>query len=307
MKNKKCAFIINPIAGNGYAGKYAEKVRAVVKKHNLNAQIVLTEKKGHATELAGRFLHDGYQCFIPVGGDGTVNEVAQAVVGKKDITLGVVSAGTGNDFIQILGFSDLFTDRDWEILLEGNTIEMDVGRCNGNYFLNGMGLGFDAQVAAENYEDTDGVKKGSALKYWRHIIKTIFLYEEKNMITRANGGTLETKCFINTVSNGRRFAGGFFLTPKAVANDGLLDICMIDELSILKRLAILLKVPKGTHIDDPKINYYNADRLVLEFDHEVPHHLDGELFFAGRYEVDILPKSLRVIYNPYGRHFFNGT
>jgi len=305
MKDKKCAFIINPIAGNGYAGKYVGKVREVIKKNDLNAQIVLTEKKRHATELTEKFVKDGYECIIPVGGDGTVNEVAQAMVGQKNVTMGVVSAGTGNDFIQILGFSDLFTDRDWDILLEGNTIEMDVGNCNGNYFLNGMGLGFDAQVAAENYNESDEVKKGSQLKYWRQVIKTIFLYKEKNMITQTNGNEHETKCFINTVSNGRRFGGDFFLTPKAIANDGLLDVCMIDELSILKRLSILLKVPKGTHIEDPKVNYYQTDKLVITFDHEVPHHLDGELFYASRYEVDILPRALRIIYNPYGDHYLN--
>ncbi|MBW2365446.1 MAG: diacylglycerol kinase family lipid kinase [Deltaproteobacteria bacterium] len=305
MKDKKCVFIINPTAGSGYAGKYAEKVRDVINKHNLDAQMVLTEKKGHATELAGKFLNDGYQYFLSVGGDGTVNEVAQAIVGKSDVTLGVVSAGTGNDFIQILGFSDLFTDRDWEILLEDNIIEMDVGKCNGNYFLNGMGLGFDAQVAAENFKDTSEGKEGSALRYWKHIIKTIFLYKEKNMITKTNGETNETKCFINTVANGRRFAGDFYLTPKAVANDGLLDVCMIDELSIMKRLGILLKVPKGTHIEDPKVNYYQTDKLLIEFDHDVPHHLDGELFFASTYEVDILPKAMKIIYNPHGNHFFN--
>jgi diacylglycerol kinase family enzyme len=147
MKDKKCVFIVNPIAGNGYAGRYIQKVEGIVEEYNLNAQIVLTEKKRHATELADTFYNEGYRCFIAVGGDGTANETAQAIVGKSDVTLGVVSAGTGNDFIQILGFSDLFTDKDWEILLEGNTIDMDVGNCNGNYFLNGMGLGFDAQVA----------------------------------------------------------------------------------------------------------------------------------------------------------------
>jgi len=305
MKNKKCVFILNPIAGNGYAGRYVGKVREVIETYKLNAQIVFTERKRHATELAEAFYNDGYRCFITVGGDGTVNETAQGIVGKSDATLGVVSAGTGNDFIQILGFSDLFTDKDWEILLEGNTIEMDVGNCNGNYFLNGMGLGFDAQVAVENYDASEAVKKGSQLKYWRQVIKTIFLYKEKNMTTHTNGDKYETKCFINTVSNGRRFGGDFFLTPKAIANDGLLDVCMIDELSIIKRLAILLKVPKGAHLEDEKVNYYQTDKLILEFDQEVPHHLDGELFSSKRYEISILPKVLNVIYNPYGNHYFD--
>lgn len=305
MKDKKCVFIINPVAGNGYAGRYVGKVREVIEKQNLNAHIVFTEKKRHATELANNFYDDGCRCFITVGGDGTINEVAQAIVGKKDVTFGVVSAGTGNDSIQILGFSDLFTDRDWEILLEGNKIKMDVGDCNGNYFLNGMGLGFDAQVAAENYDESGEVKREGAFKYWRQIVKTLFLYKEKNMITHANGKKHETKCFINTVANGRRFGGDFFITPKAVANDGLLDVCMVDEMSIFKRIDIFLKTPKGAHIEDKKVNYYQTDALIIEFDQEVPYHLDGEIFYASRLEVNVLPQILEIIYNPYGKHYFN--
>ncbi len=300
----KWAFIINPVAGNGFAKKHLDEIKNKIKESGVEAETAMTERKGHAVELAANFADKGFQNIIAVGGDGTVNEIVRSII-DRDITLGVVPAGTGNDFVQIPGFKGYFNEDDWNVFFNKNTIKMDVGRCNGNYFLNGMGLGFDAQVAAENYSDSDEVKSGSASKYLWHIIKTLLFFKEKQMYSLINGDKEQTKCFINTISIGRRFAGGFFLTPKAVANDGLLDVCMIKELTFPGRVKIFLKVPKGTHINDENVNYYQTDKLSLEFDNEVPYHLDGELFFASQFEVDILPKKLNLIYNPGGDHFFD--
>ena len=104
---------------------------------------------------------------------------------------------------------------------------------------------------------------------------------------------------------GRRFAGSFLLTPKAVANDGLLDVCMIRKLNLLQRLKILTMVPKGTHIQDHKVDYYQTESLSIDFGKKVPFHVDGELFFDSKFVVNILPAALNIIYNPVGAHFFN--
>ena len=117
-------------------------------------------------------------------------------------------------------------------------------------------------------------------------------------------GSHETDCFINTIANGRRFAGGFFLTPKAIANDGLLDVCMIRRLSLRKDSQFCLKVPKGKHINDKRVNYYQTGSINLEFPEKVPFHVDGELYFSSKFEVGIIPRALKIIYNPDGNHFF---
>ena len=124
------------------------------------------------------------------------------------------------------------------------------------------------------------------------------------MVVTSQEGRQETSVFINTISIGRRFAGDFFLTPKAIANDGLFDICMIKKLPLLQPLRILLQVPKGTHITDNKVIYYQTDNLTLEFPEAVPFHVDGELFFALKFDVKILPGAVRIIYNSKGNHFF---
>ena len=298
-------FIINPVAGNGFAKNYIGTLQEKIKQYELSAELVYTERKGHATELANQYAEKGFRYIIGVGGDGTLNEISKSLVNKENAVMGIIPAGTGNDFIQILGFPDRFEDKHWDIFFQKNTIAMDVGSVNGLPFLNGMGLGFDAEVAAQNYSGEEKIKQGSKNKYIWHILKTLLFFREKRMTVLSNGKKGETDCFINTISIGRRFAGGFYLTPTAIANDGLLDVCSIKKLSLGQRFNILLKVPKGTHITDEKVNYYQTDHIILEFTNEVPFHVDGELNFASKFTVAVLPAAINTIYNPEGKHFFN--
>jgi diacylglycerol kinase (ATP) len=302
--NNDWVFIVNPIAGNGYGETIVPKLSEMILKHNIQAEIIFTERSGHATELSEQYLNRGFKYIIAVGGDGTFNEMSRFLIHKKGITTGIIPAGTGNDFAQILGFPDRFGDSEWDMFFQRTVIEMDAGSCNGMIFFNGMGLGFDAQVASENYTEPGKVKRGSKYKYIWHIIKTLLFFREKRMAVFTDTGKHETDCFINTIAVGRRFAGGFYLTPKAIANDGLLDVCMIKKLSLAERFSILLKVPEGKHISDRRVNYYQIKSIRLEFPGKVPFHVDGELGFSDKFDVFVLPEALKIIYNPDGNHFF---
>lgn len=301
---KKWVFIVNPIAGNGFGKDMLPKLNEMTEKYNIDSEIVFTERSGHATELADFYYKKGFRYIIAVGGDGTFNEICRPLIGRKDVTTGIIPAGTGNDFIQILGFPNRFGEKEWETFFNKSIIGIDTGSCNGKIFMNGMGLGFDAQVAAENYTEPGKVKPGGKYKYIWHIIKTLLFFKEKKMLVENETGKHETDCFINTIAIGRRFAGSFFLTPKAIANDGFLDVCMIKKLSLPERFSILLKVPEGKHVADKRVNYYQTAGIKLEFPEVVPFHVDGELNFADKFEVKILKQALNIIYNPDGKHFF---
>jgi YegS/Rv2252/BmrU family lipid kinase len=300
----KWVFIVNPVAGSGSAMPQLPGLEKMIRKHNIDAEIVFTGHKGHASELSANYLNKGFRYFIGVGGDGTLNEIARPLITRPEIIIGLIPAGTGNDFIQILGFNDRFSETDWEMFFRKNIIPLDAGSVNGMIFLNGMGLGFDAQVASENYDPQGNVKEGGKNRYIWHIIKTLLFFREKRMKVLTENGSTETDCFINTIAIGRRFAGGFLLTPGAIANDGLLDVCSIKRLSLPERFNILLKVPKGKHVNDRRINYYQTSGLSLEFPEVVPFHVDGELYFDKKFDVTLIPAALNIIYNPDGQHFF---
>ncbi|MCK5774931.1 MAG: diacylglycerol kinase family lipid kinase [Bacteroidales bacterium] len=304
----KWAFIINPIAGNGKPKQMVDDLQKQIKQRGINSKIVWTEEKSHASILAKELAEEGFQYIIAMGGDGTLNEMASALVNYPKCTLGLIPAGTGNDFAQIPGMSESFEQEDWDMFFEANIHGLDVGRCNGNLFFNGMGLGFDAQVAAENYEAPGKVKQGGGKsKYIWHILKTLLFFKEQKMIIEANGKKNERICFLNTISIGRRFAGDFYLTPKAYADDGLLDICMVSKINLLQRLSILTKVPKGAHLSNPKVHYYQSNKLTIDLEQEAPYHLDGELFYDQHFEIDILPNKCQFIYNPKRDHCFKNV
>lgn len=303
-KQQKWIFIVNPIAGNGYGATIIPELKEKIASYKIPGEIIVTEYPGHASELAGNYADKGYSHIIAVGGDGTMNEVGKMVIGIAGITTGIIPAGTGNDFAQILGYPDRFDDNDWEIFFQQHVIMMDYGTCNGIPFFNGMGLGFDAEVAAKNYVAPGETKMGGKGKYLRAILGTLFFFREYSVKVKKNGIEETTDCFINTISNGRRYGGGFYLTPHAIANDGLLDVCMIKKLGTIKRLDILLKVSKGAHTTDKKVHYYTTDKIEVDFGREVPFHVDGEVFYASSFDVKIFPSKIPIIYNPEGNHYF---
>ena len=306
-KKEKWVFIVNPIAGNNFAITMVPEIEKKIKEYNIDGEILLTERKGHAEELSKISADKGAKYIIAVGGDGTFNEVARSLINKSEVVAGVVPAGSGNDFIQIPGFPNRFKENEWEIFFRRNVIAQDVGIVNGTVFLNGLGIGFDAEVAAQNYTEEGLVRKGGSDKYIWHIVKTLLFFREKRMIVISDGDRHETDCFMNTISIGRRFAGSFFITPKAIANDGLLDVCSIKKLNLFHRFRLLLKVPKGTHITDRRVNYFQSSSIDLEFPKEVPYHVDGELYYAKTFRIRIIPDGLNILYNPDGNHFFNRT
>ncbi len=305
-KTKKWVFIVNPIAGNNFGITQVPVLKEKIEQYKIDGEIVMTERHGHASEITEEYHKKGFDYFIAVGGDGTTHEVGRVLVGKKNFVFGVVPSGTGNDFNQILGFPNRFEEKHWEIFFQQHIIHMDYGKCNGMPFMNGIGLGFDAEVAAKNYVEPGGkTVMGGKGKYIKVILSTLFFFKEYNVTITNDGKTEDSLCFINTISIGRRYAGGFYLTPLAIANDGLLDVCMIKKLGLLKRLDILLKVSKGKHTTDKKVKYYRTKKLTVDFHQKVPFHADGEVFYDTKFDVEVFPGQLPIIYNPEGNHYFD--
>ncbi len=298
----KWVFIVNPVAGNGNGLRQVGKIREMISRYDLAAEVVFTERRGHATELSEKFAGEGYRYIIAVGGDGTFNEIAAPLLFNHNVVAGAISGGSGNDTSRITGFSDQFTEEDWENFFRAEHTRIDIGKCNDQLFINGIGIGFDAEVAAKSQAESEGGKRLGKNKYIWNILKILLFFREKPMTVISDNGHNVSDCFINTVGNGRRFARSFYLTPGAVANDGLLDVCSISRLRLLQRVRMLMMVPAGKHVFHKKVNYYQTNKVTLEFPVEVPFHADGELFYAQRFEIGLISNALNIIYNPEGDH-----
>jgi len=129
--DKKWVFIINPVAGNGYALSLEGKINEMIVSHHLDAEIVFTTRKGHASELSIHYAGIGYDYIIGVGGDGTINEIASPLILNKKVSIGLIGGGTGNDFLQITGFPGRFEEKDWGEFFKANVQWQNLHERNG--------------------------------------------------------------------------------------------------------------------------------------------------------------------------------
>jgi YegS/Rv2252/BmrU family lipid kinase len=231
---------------------------------------------------------------VAVGGDGTVNEVLPGMISSRR-PLGIVPAGSGNDFIKSLQIPNCI-EKAVDIVLEGRTRDVDAGRINGRYFANGVGIGFDAAVNRASY-GINHSKRGLLL-YLCALLKTLGRYDPVPLTITLNGERIQGKMFLLSIGNGTTVGGGFKLTPHARLDDGLLDVTMVKPIGLMPLLWHLPKVFQGT-ID--RATRYAAtrrtSRLIVESAQPVPVHVDGEIFDdkGNRFEIEVVPRALTVI------------
>ncbi len=292
---KKYKLIMNPAAGRGKASSLALRAFERFRSQGVSFSAEQTRSPGDGARIAREALAD-HDTIVAVGGDGTVNEVVQSMI-FSDRPLGIIPAGSGNDFIKTLGIPNNI-EKAVEILMRGRTKRIDAGIMNGRYFANAVGIGFDAAVNQASYGISQS--KRGLLLYLCALLRTLGKYDPVPMTVTANGRTRSQDLFLLTAGNGTTVGGGFRLTPHAKLDDGLLDVTVIRPIGLLPLLWHLPKVFLGT-ID--RVTKYAAlertEHLVAESSMPVPVHLDGEMYRGDttRFEIAIVPKALTVIGN----------
>lgn len=284
-------FIVNPAAARGKAAKIGKKLNELCKVKGLDFELEFTKKQGQATDLA-HAAADKFECIVAVGGDGTVNEIVNGIVGKN-VKFGIIPVGTGNDFVNAIGIP-LKLNVALDSLLLLNTKLVDVGKAGSVYFQNGLGIGFDAWVVEESFK----VKKlrGKAI-YLYSVLKTIYGYQAPFMHCSYDSHTREEKLFMISVGNGTSMGGGFKLTPFAQLDDGLLDLTIIKDLTKWEIYQNLISVYFGKHTQMPQVTIGRTKKLEIESEEGFAAHVDGELLSLNikSLEITIVPKSLEIV------------
>lgn len=285
------AIIINPVSGGGgdRGRERAARARAALAAVGEAGEIFLSERRGHARELAAAAILRGATIVASWGGDGTMNEVASAVVGTS-ASLSIIPSGSGNGLARTLGVS-LDPVRALHDACRATPRAIDAGRCGADWFFSLAGIGLDEHVAAAF--DRAGNSRRGLITYVLMSAGALATYVPRRYTI--DGTRTALPALLVTVANAREFGNGALIAPAARVDDGLLDLVVVEESS---RLASVLALPRlftGGIGSVRGVAMRQARNVVIEDEHPIPYHLDGEpQSGASRLELSVHPSVLRV-------------
>lgn len=267
---RKILFIINPVAGKGETIQIFKKIKKEFSEYNYDTK--LTKSIGDATQITRKYMNC-YTDIISVGGDGTLTEIVDGLKNYEG-NLGVIAAGTGNDFIRSLNYPESL-ERCFEIIKAGKSQKIDVLKVNNHRFINVASFGLDGEVILQ----TDKIKQkiSGTSAYVVSSIKSILKFKPYPVIVEIDGEPLKREIVLVAVGNGMYFGGGMNVTPCAKINDGFLDVVIANKTSKLKLINLFVKLFKGQHMNDSIIEHYKCKSFSIESDLDILINADGNL------------------------------
>jgi len=254
----------------------------------------MTEEPGHATDLAREAAETGVDVVLAVGGDGTANEVAKGLL-HTETALGLVPVGSGNGLARTLGIP-LQPKRAVRALAGGLVLPMDVGLLNGQPFLNVAGAGLDALVGADFHAHGQRGGRRGLLTYVRLTLLRTFTYEAQPWRLEADGEVLEKRALVVAFVNGRQYGGGAVLAPRALLDDGLVDVILIEDANPVEIALQASRLFLGTIERFRRYRHFQASSATLTGTSPFLHHRDGEPEQESlRLDLRVDPKSLKML------------
>lgn len=290
--------IINPRAGRGRGRRYARRLRRYLERSGLKFRATFSRAAGDIERQAFDACQSGCRHVVVVGGDGTIHEAVNGVLSSDTgAALGLIPLGTGNDFAKAVGLP-----MDWRGACD-RVVEriaqppryIDAARCNDFYFANGIGIGFDAMVtvASERLKWLPG-----SVAYVVALVEAMIagIPRTAARIT-VDGQSHDQEMSLAVVCNGQYIGGVFHIAPRALNDDGLLQLVVAEGVNRRQVMRLAPKVIRGTHVDAPEAKFIDGRRFVIETDQPLPVEADGEVRYrdATRVEIEILPGALPVL------------
>ncbi len=285
--------IVNRTAGKGKCERLWPQIESYLQSLGLYPEVHFTKGAGDAINLAQKAASNGVSAVLSVGGDGTLNEVVNGLVGYPDIALGIIPAGSGNDFIRSLGVNS----KDWQTacqkIAQGKTKLIDLGQINGRYFINVAGVGFDATVV--NCANTWGKAHfPSSLAYVAAVLKTLSEFRATNITIKLDDQVVEDIGWLVVVASGQYFGGGMWIAPEADLHDGYFDVCVLGDLSKPAFLRAFPSIFSGKHLQHPAIKLYRARQVTVQADRPMLVQADGEVIAKTPISFTVRPSGLRI-------------
>lgn len=289
---RKILFIINPNAGKKIPKIIIRAIRDTFPQ-NIYYQIVVWEDKEHFEEIRERLISDGYSDAIAVGGDGTVNQVASAILGTG-IRLGIIPIGSGNGLARTLCISTIVADAVKQIA-EGRSALIDHGQVNGQPFFCTSGMGFDAHIG----HLFAGLAVRGLRSYVRLTSREVFRYKPHKYEITIGDLVIERSAFLVTVANAGQYGNDFYIAPQARLSDGLFQVVILRPFSLWRLPAIALKMMRKRAHLSAFIETIPASKVKIRRPEGGAIHFDGEPAFAdSEVEFKMVPSSIQVIVGP---------
>ncbi|PLR77118.1 lipid kinase [Bacillus sp. V3-13] len=292
-------FIVNKAAGNGKALKVWYQIEKMLNEKNVFYSVHFTQKPTHATELVRELVHnEKVSVMVAVGGDGTIQEVVNGLIGTN-IPLGIIPAGSGNDFSRGLGIP-LKHDRALERMLSGKPKVIDIGNVNSRLFCTVAGIGFDGEVArsanGSKYKKFLNLIRMGRISYIISALNVLFRYKPLDISLMIDNKLHNIpKAWLIAVANSPFYAGGLVICPEAENNDGFFDICIVQEMSKWEFLCIFPLVFKGKHTSSPSIKIIRGKELEIYSSSPLLVHGDGEVIGQTPVRITMKPCALHVL------------
>lgn len=295
--------IVNPAAQNGNGARAAAFLKYASAADGApfsSLDIRTTNAPGQATDLAAAAA--SYDTVLAVGGDGVIHEMAQGLMGiasDRRPTLGVLPCGNGNDYARTLGMK-LSVSEAFAQLSASVERHVDVGVCNGLYFVQTLSFGLDAAIAIGTHERREQTGHQGTRLFLEEGIRQLVFHRDEYACSFSvdDEKPQDVGIFLFAIQVGPTYGGGFRVCPDADPCDGALDYCFArPPLGLAKAAKIFLKAKEGRHVGyTDALTLGRAGSLSLSFDTAPPAQIDGEVLHAARYEVAVLPRELKVLF-----------
>lgn len=292
--------VANPSAGGGKAGRLIGRVDAHLHALGLDHEIRVSESAAELERLARTAAEDGAEIVAVLGGDGSVNGAVNGLLGTK-AALAVLPAGTGDDFAKGIGSGKL--DAATKRLVDPTIREIDVVRvvagATERHFVNVAGAGFDSDVNETANAMT--TRLGGTGTYVVAVLRTLRTFTAANYEITVDAQTITLPAMLAVVGNGASYGGGMKVLPAASVTDGLLDVCIVEELSRVAFLRAFPRVFRGTHVSHPKVRMLRGRTVKLEADRRIQVYADGERVGPLPAIFEVEPGALRAVVDPEAR------
>jgi diacylglycerol kinase (ATP) len=287
---EKILFVVNPISGGKNKSGFQALVISNLDHTKYEPTILFTEKPGHACDITRDALQKGFKKIIAVGGDGTVNEVANLLI-NTDAALGIIPFGSGNGLARHMGIPVSPA----KAIASLNTAKIkinDVGTLNGMPFFSVSGIGFDAHIG----KIFATLKGRGFVGYIKAVLTEFANYKSQNYKITMNGQTIEKNAFLITFANGSQYGNNAYIAPKALVDDGLLDVCVLKPFPVYNMPGLALRVFNKTADKSKYLDTLKGNVITVLREQEGPIHIDGEPFETGKeIKIGIIPASLNVL------------